>query len=62
MAVIFSTTIIFNTGEVSHLETFSFIADQKGILQRVVDAGREAPGPEPSAQPGRDPRRYRRLP
>jgi hypothetical protein len=44
MAITFSVAIIFNAGEVFHFRTFSFIADRKGILHRVMDTGREAPG------------------
>jgi hypothetical protein len=42
MPITFSTVIIFNVGEVFHLRTFSFIANQKRIMHWAMDAGREA--------------------
>jgi hypothetical protein len=41
MVITFSVATIFNSGGF-HFEALSFIAGQKGILHRVVDAGREA--------------------
>lgn len=47
MAVIFNTTVVFNTGgggEIFPFQILSCIADRRGVLHRVVDAGTKALG------------------
>jgi hypothetical protein len=43
MAITFNTAIVFNVKEVFHFGSLSYITDRRGILHRVVDAGRGAP-------------------
>jgi hypothetical protein len=43
MANTSSAMIIFDAEEVFHFRIFSFIANRKGVLHRIVDVGREIP-------------------
>jgi hypothetical protein len=50
MAIIFNTPIAFNVGEVFCFGSLSCIADQEGILHRIVDPSEKRSSPMASIE------------